>query len=78
VIDLKKNANNETEGHYLFIETNFLATRHKQHYEIHSEFRPWDGCQMVNTKFLIRYSGLKFGLKCNKTNSNKIYSFGFT
>jgi len=77
VIDLKKNANNETEVHYLFIETKFLATRHKQHYEIHSEFRPWDGRQMVNIKFLIRF-GLKFGLKCNKTNSNKIYSFRFT
>jgi hypothetical protein len=70
---LKKNAKNEIEVHYLFIKT-----KHKQHYEIHFEFKPWDGCQMVNTKSLILYFGLKSGLKCNKTNTNKVYTFKST
>jgi len=30
---------------------------------------------MINTKSLILYFGLKYGLKCNKTNINKVYSF---
>jgi hypothetical protein len=30
---------------------------------------------MVNTKILILYSGLKFGSKYNKTNTNTICSF---
>jgi hypothetical protein len=30
---------------------------------------------VVNTKKLILYSGLKFRLKCNKTNNNKVCSF---
>jgi hypothetical protein len=46
---LKKNAKNETKVHYQSLETKILATRHKQHYEIHFEFKPWDGRQMVNT-----------------------------
>jgi len=71
----EKNAKNKTKVHYLSIETKISTTKHKQHYEIHSKFRPWDGCQMVNTKSLILYYGLKFGLKCNKTNTNKICSF---
>ncbi len=33
---------------------------------------------LVNTKFLILYFDLKFGLKCNKTNTNKVYSFRST
>jgi hypothetical protein len=45
----KKNAKNETKVHYLFLETIISTSKHKQHYEIHSEFEPWDGCQMVNT-----------------------------
>ncbi len=73
--DLKKNVENKTEVHYLSIETKTLATRHKQYFEIHFEFRPWDGCQMVNIESLILYYGLKFGLKCNKTNTNKVCSF---
>jgi hypothetical protein len=56
-------------------KTKISVLRHKQHYEIHSKFRPWDGCQMVNTKSLILYFGLKYGLKCNKFNINKSYSF---
>ncbi len=51
--DLKKNAKNETKIHYLSLETKISTTRHKKHYEIHFKFMPWDGCQMVNTKFLI-------------------------
>jgi len=47
--DFEENANNETKVHHLTIETKISATRHKQHYEIHSKVRPWDGCQMVNT-----------------------------
>jgi hypothetical protein len=69
---------NETKVHYLSIETKNSTTKHKQHYEIHFKFRPWDGCQMVNTKYLILYYGLKSRLKCNKTNTNKIYSFKST
>jgi hypothetical protein len=72
--DLKKNAKIKTKVHYLFIKPKKL-TRHKQHFEIHFEFRCWDGRQMVNTKSLILYFGLKFGLKYNKTNTNKVYSF---
>jgi hypothetical protein len=56
--DLKKNTKNEIEVHYLSIETKISVTRHKQHFEIHSEFKPWDGCQMVNKKFPILYSSL--------------------
>ncbi len=49
---MKKNAKNETEVHYQFLETKILAIRHKQHFEYQHEFRSWDGHQMVNTKFL--------------------------
>jgi hypothetical protein len=42
----------KTKFHYQFLKTKILATRHKQHYEFQSKFRPWDGCQMVNTYFL--------------------------
>jgi hypothetical protein len=73
--NLKKDAKNKIEVHYLFIKTN-ISTRHKQHFEIHSEFRPWDGGQMVNIKSLILYYGLKYGLKYNKTHINTICSFG--
>ncbi len=71
----KKNVENEIEVHYLSIKTKISTTRHKQHFEIHYEFRPWDGCQMVNIKYLILYSSLKYGLKYNKANTNKICSF---
>ncbi len=54
----KKNAKNETEIHYLSVETKISTIRHKQHSEFHFEFRPWDGCQMVNIEFLILYSYL--------------------
>jgi hypothetical protein len=47
--DLKKNVENETEVHYLFIETRNLATKHKEHFEIHSKFSPQYDRQMVNT-----------------------------
>jgi hypothetical protein len=33
--DLKKTTKNEIEVHYQSLETKNLATRHKQHYEIH-------------------------------------------
>jgi hypothetical protein len=72
---LKKNAKNKTEIHYLFIKTKNSPTRHKQHFEIHFEFRPWDGHRMVNIKSLILYFGQKSRLKSNKTNTNKAYSF---
>ncbi len=75
---MKKNAEKEIEVHYISIETKISAIRDKQHFEIHFEFRPWDGRQMVNTKSLILYSGLKSRLKCNKTNTNKICSFRST
>ncbi len=65
----------KTKVHYLSIETEISTIKHKQHFEIHFEFRPWDGHQMVNTKFLNLYYDLKFGLKCNKTNINKVCSF---
>ncbi len=64
--------------HYLSIETKILATKHKQHCGIHFEFTPWDGHQMVKTKSLILYSGLKSGLKYNKTNINTMCSFRST
>jgi hypothetical protein len=72
---LKKYVENKTKVHYLSIETKISTTIHKQHYEIHFEFRPWDGCQMVNIEFLILYYSLKFELKCNQINNNKVYSF---
>jgi hypothetical protein len=65
----------KTKVHYLSIETEISTIKHKQHFEIHFEFRPWDGHQMVNTKFLNLYYDLKSGLKCNKTNINKVCSF---
>jgi hypothetical protein len=40
------------ELHYQVLETKILAIRHKQHFEFHYEFKPWDGHQMVDTKFL--------------------------
>jgi hypothetical protein len=69
---------NETKVHYLSIETKISTTRHKQHFEIHFEFEPWDGCQMVDIESLILYFGIKFEQKCNKTNTNKVYSFKYT
>jgi hypothetical protein len=29
-----------------------MATKYKQHFEFHFEFRPWDGRQMVHIQFL--------------------------
>jgi len=63
---LKKNVKNEIEVHYLFMETKISAIRHKLHFKIHFEFKPWDGRRMVNTKFVILYYSLKSKLKCNK------------
>ncbi len=71
---MKKLKKNETEVHYLYIKTKIPTTRHKQTFG-NFKFKPWDGCQMVNTESLILYSGLKSKLKCNKININKIYSF---
>ncbi len=71
---MKKNVKNKIEIHYLTIKTKILTTKHKQHFEIHFEFRPLDGRQMVNIESLILYFGLKSGLKCNKTNINKVCS----
>jgi len=56
--DLKKNAKNEIEVHYLSREQKNSAIKHKQHFEIHSKFKPWDGHQLVNTKSLILSSVL--------------------
>jgi hypothetical protein len=42
------NAKNETEVHYEFFEAKIPMTRHKQHFESKSKFRPWDGHQMGN------------------------------
>jgi hypothetical protein len=39
--DFKKNAKNEIEVHILFLKTKISAIRHKQHFEIHYEFKPW-------------------------------------
>ncbi len=75
---MKKNAKNEIEVHYLFLKTEISTTIHKQHSKIHSKYRPWDGRKMVNTKSLIVYFGQKFGLKCNKTNTNKVCLFRST
>jgi hypothetical protein len=60
------------------MKKNNLAIRHKEHFEIQFEFKPWDGHQMVNTESLILHFGLKFGLKYNKTNTNTICSFKST
>jgi hypothetical protein len=38
--DLKKSLENNIEVHYLFIEIKNSTTIHKQHLEIHSEFKP--------------------------------------
>jgi hypothetical protein len=76
--DLRKNEKNETEVHYLSIETKISTTKHKHHYEIHYEFRPWDGRQMVSAKSPILYCGLKYGLKYNNINTNTICSFRST
>jgi hypothetical protein len=56
--DFKKNAKNQTKVHYLSLETKILVIRHKQHFEFHFEFTPWDGHQMVNIGILIMYSNL--------------------
>jgi uncharacterized GH25 family protein len=37
--DLKKIQKNEIEVHYLSIKTKISTTKHKQHYEIHYEFK---------------------------------------
>ncbi len=47
--DLKKNVKIIIEVHYLSREIKISTTRDKQHSKIHAEFKPWDGCQMVNT-----------------------------
>jgi hypothetical protein len=38
--DLEKMQELKIELHYQFFETKILATRHKQHFEFHFEFRP--------------------------------------
>jgi len=68
---------NEIEVYYLFIKKN-STTRHKQHFEIHFEFKPWDCRQMVNIEYIILYSGQKSGQKCNKININNVCSFRST
>jgi len=39
------------ELHYQFLETKNLTTKHRQYFE----FMPWDGRQMVDTKFLLYF-----------------------
>ncbi len=54
----EKYIKNETEVHYLPIETKNSTIRDKQHFEIHSEFRLYDG---ANGKYKI--SNLVFWFK---------------
>jgi hypothetical protein len=68
----------KTELHYQFLQTKIPTIRHKQHYEFHFEFRPWDGHQMVDTQFLL-YILVKIRTKSyHETNINKFYPIGFT
>jgi hypothetical protein len=67
---LKKKAKNETEIHYQSIKVKISTTKHQQQFEIHFEFKPWDGHQMVNIYSLILYYSVKYELKYNKTNTN--------
>ncbi len=71
---MKKNEKKNWSSLSIYRKTN-LTIKHKQHSEIHFEFKPWDGHQMVNTKSAIMYFGLKSRPKYNKTNTNKVYSF---
>jgi hypothetical protein len=38
----------KTEFQYQFLKTKIPTKKHKQHFEFHFEFKPWDGRQMVN------------------------------
>jgi hypothetical protein len=59
----------KTEHHYQILKTKIPTIRHKQH----SEFNPWDGRQMVNTRFL-PYILVKIWIKSyHETNTNKLY-----
>jgi len=58
------------ELHYQFLETKNLTTKHKQYFE----FTPWDGQQMVDTKFLL-YFLVKIWIKSyHEDNINKLCS----
>jgi hypothetical protein len=66
------------ELQYQIFKTKIPAIRHKQHYEFHSKFRPWDGRQMVDTQFLL-YILVKICTKSyHETNIYKFYPIGFT
>jgi hypothetical protein len=43
--DLGKMQELKIELHYQFLEINFLAIRHKQHFEFHYEFKPCNGAK---------------------------------
>ncbi len=43
--DLGKMQEMKIELHYQFLEINFLAIRHKQHFEFHYEFKPCNGAK---------------------------------
>ncbi len=51
-----------------------IPTRHKQHFEFQFEFKPWDGRQMINKKFL-SYILIYIWIKTyHKTNTNENFS----
>ncbi len=49
---LEKMQEMKTKLHYQFLKTNIPTTRHKQHFGFHSKFKPSNGYQVVNIKFL--------------------------
>ncbi len=57
----------------IYLQTQKIQQQDKQYLEIHFEFKPWDGCEMVNIDYLILYSSLKYGLKYNKANTKFVH-----
>jgi hypothetical protein len=45
---------------------------------LESNLNKWKETCLINTKSLILYFGLKSGLKCDKTNTNEVFSFRST
>jgi hypothetical protein len=62
------------ELYYQFLETKNPTIKHKQHFEFHCEFKPWDGRQMVDTEFLF-YILVKIWTKSyHEIDTNKLCS----
>ncbi len=62
------------ELHYQFLKTKNVTTKHRQYFE----FTPWDGRQMVDTKFLL-YFLVKIWIKSyREINTNKFCSIRST